>query len=136
MIIGVDFDGTICEHTYPDIGKPIPGAIQTLKDLQEKGHLLILWTVRGGQGLQDAVNYCKSNGIEFWGINENPDQTKGNDDDTWEERYGIPYPEKALWSCKAHMNILIDDVALGCPLKNGSVDWKLVRKYLEIKGIL
>lgn len=135
ITIGVDFDGTICEHTYPNIGEPITGAIGVLKDILKNNHNLILWTVRGGKELKAAVDYCRSNGIEFWGINENPDQTK-NYDPKWEERYGEPYPDTATWSCKAHMNILIDDVALGCPLKNGSVDWGVVRENLEERGVI
>ena len=49
MIIAVDFDGTIVEHRYPEIGKEIPFAIATLKQLQAERHLLILWTVREGK---------------------------------------------------------------------------------------
>ena len=60
MIIAVDFDGTIVEHAYPAIGKPIPFAIDVLKRLQtECHHQLILWTVREGELLEDAVNYCR-----------------------------------------------------------------------------
>ena len=55
MIIAVDFDGTIVEHKYPEIGKEIPFAITTLKRLQAEHHILILWTVREGKLLEDAV---------------------------------------------------------------------------------
>ena len=66
MIIACDFDGTIVTHEYPKIGKPIPFAIQTLKKLQEEDHhQIILWTVREGDLLQEAINYCKSKGLEF-----------------------------------------------------------------------
>ncbi|MDA3930078.1 MAG: hydrolase [Prolixibacteraceae bacterium] len=75
MKIAVDFDGTIVEHKYPKIGKEIPFAFQTLKMLQEKEHLLILWTYRAGRYLDEAVEYCKQNGIEFYAINSSyPDQ--------------------------------------------------------------
>jgi hypothetical protein len=75
MKIAVDFDGTIVEHAYPAIGKPIPFAFQTLKMLQEKGHLLILWTYRTGPALKEAVDYCLKNGIEFYSINSDyPEQ--------------------------------------------------------------
>jgi hypothetical protein len=75
MKIAVDFDGTIVEHKYPAIGKPIPFAFQTLKMLQEKGHLLVLWTYRTGDYLDDAVNYCRENGVEFYAVNANhPDE--------------------------------------------------------------
>ena len=35
MTIAVDFDGTIVEHRYPEIGKEKPFAIQCLKQLQQ-----------------------------------------------------------------------------------------------------
>lgn len=36
MIIAVDFDGTIVEHKYPEIGRERPFAITTLKMLIEQ----------------------------------------------------------------------------------------------------
>lgn len=75
MIIAVDFDGTIVEHRYPQIGKEIPFAIATLKKLQAERHLLILWTVREGKLLEEAVNFCSSRGLEFYAVNANhPDE--------------------------------------------------------------
>ncbi|WP_294078943.1 BT0820 family HAD-type phosphatase [Proteiniphilum sp. UBA5384] len=71
MIIAIDFDGTIVEHAYPKIGKPIPFAIETLQQIQKDGHKLILWTVRRGQLLQDAVDYCAERGLYFYAENEN-----------------------------------------------------------------
>lgn len=59
MIIAVDFDGTIVEHKYPKIGKEIPFAVETLKRLQADNHTLILWSVREGQLLKDAVDWCR-----------------------------------------------------------------------------
>lgn len=70
MIIAVDFDGTIVTHAYPKIGREIPGAIETLKRLQAHGHRLILWTVREGELLDQAVAYCRSKGLEFYSVNE------------------------------------------------------------------
>ena len=55
MIIAVDFDGTIVEHRYPEIGRELPFAIETLKTLQREGHRLILWSVREGRLLDEAV---------------------------------------------------------------------------------
>ena len=49
MIIAVDFDGTIVEHKYPEIGRELPFAIETLKKLQQERHRLILWSVREGE---------------------------------------------------------------------------------------
>ena len=71
MKIAVDFDGTIVEHEYPAIGKVRPFAFQTLKMLQEKGHMLVLWTYRSGRYLDEAVEFCKENGLEFYAVNAN-----------------------------------------------------------------
>jgi len=70
-IIAVDFDGTIVEDRYPKIGKPHPFAIQTLQMLQKDGHRLILWTVRRGKTLAEAVEFCQKHGIEFYAVNKN-----------------------------------------------------------------
>ncbi|MBN1819073.1 MAG: hydrolase [Prolixibacteraceae bacterium] len=75
MIIAVDFDGTIVEHKYPEIGEEIPFAFKTLKSLQALGHTLILWTFRSGKELNEAVDFCKKNGVEFYAVNNNaPDE--------------------------------------------------------------
>lgn len=71
MIIAIDFDGTIVEHAYPNIGKPIPFAIETLLEMQKDGHKLILWTVRRGRLLEEAVDYCAQRGLYFYAENEN-----------------------------------------------------------------
>ena len=77
MVISVDFDGTIVEHRYPSIGKELPFAIDTLRKLAEEGHRLILWTVREGQYLDDAVEFCRSRGLEFYAVNRDyPEEEK------------------------------------------------------------
>ena len=68
--IAVDFDGTIVEHKYPEIGKEILFAFDTLKALQKKKHLLILWTFRAGKELEEAVEFCRRNGVEFYAVNK------------------------------------------------------------------
>jgi hydroxymethylpyrimidine pyrophosphatase-like HAD family hydrolase len=69
--IAVDFDGTIVENEYPGIGKEKLFAFQTLKELEKKGARLILWTFRAGSELEEAVDYCRKNGIEFYAVNKN-----------------------------------------------------------------
>ena len=69
--IAVDFDGTIVEHEYPGIGKEKLFAFQTLKELEKLGARLILWTFRAGAELDEAVEYCRKNGIEFYAVNKN-----------------------------------------------------------------
>jgi hypothetical protein len=75
MKIAVDFDGTIVEHMYPKIGKPMPFAFEALKELQIAGHEIILWTYRAGKELEEAVEFCLKNGLEFYAINRSfPDE--------------------------------------------------------------
>lgn len=71
MKIAVDFDGTIVDHEYPKIGKTKLFAFETLKALQKRGDTLILWTFRTGKELQEAIDFCKQNGVEFYAANKN-----------------------------------------------------------------
>jgi len=70
MKIAVDFDGTIVEHRYPQIGEEKLFAFETLKQLQKLGHQLILWTFRHGKELDEAVEYCRRKGLEFYAVNK------------------------------------------------------------------
>lgn len=79
MTIAVDFDGTIVEHRYPEIGKELPFATDTLRALQEKGHKLILWTYRAGKHLEEAVEFCNSKGLVFYAVNKNYPEEKLNE---------------------------------------------------------
>ena len=69
--IAVDFDGTIVEHEFPEIGKEKLFAFLTLKELNKRGARLILWTFRTGKELEEAVEFCRKNGIEFYAVNKN-----------------------------------------------------------------
>ncbi|MFW5656741.1 MAG: BT0820 family HAD-type phosphatase [Bacteroidota bacterium] len=69
MKIAVDFDGTIVEHRYPEIGEELLFAFDTLKALERQGHQLILWTFRAGKELDEAVEFCRSKGLEFYAVN-------------------------------------------------------------------
>ena len=97
-IIAIDFDGTIAEDAYPKVGRVKIFAFGTMKKLQEDGHRLILWTYRHGQTLDDAVEFCRNNGIEFYAVNHS---FAG-------EQYD---PEKA--SRKLNADFFIDDRNLG-----------------------
>jgi len=112
MIIAVDFDGTIVEHKYPELGDEIPFAIETLKLLQKEGHQLILWTYRSGKELDEAVEYCRNLGLEFYAINKS-------------------YPEEIFdnsVSRKVNADIFIDDRNIG-----GLKDWGKI--YMQIVGV-
>ncbi len=122
MIIAIDFDGTVVTHEYPRIGEDV-GAVPVLRAMASKGHQLILFTMRSGDELQQAVDWFTANGIPLWGINTNPDQK------AWTN------------SPKAYAQLYIDDAALGCPLiVPGSgrpyVDWSEVKKRLTEGGAL
>lgn len=70
FIIAVDFDGTIVEEAWPDIGNLKVGAVEALKGFIEKGYHLVLWTCRAGDQLEAAVSFLELHGIEFDHINE------------------------------------------------------------------
>lgn len=111
MVIAVDFDGTIVEHEYPNIGEPIPFAIDVLKKLQEEGHILLLWSVREGDLLRAAVDYCEQNGLRFYAANKNFPGEELNNDDT---------PRKL------NADIFIDDRNIG-----GLVDWGVIYQIIR-----
>ena len=108
MIIAVDFDGTIVEHQYPAIGREKPFAIDTLKKLAKEHHRLILWTVREGKLLQEAIDFCKERGLEFYAVNRN-------------------YPEeKHPTERKLRVEMWIDDRNLG-----GLPDWGTIYQMIQ-----
>lgn len=111
MTIAVDFDGTIVEHRYPKIGKELPFATQTLRMLIEDRHKLILWSVREGKLLEEAVEWCRERGIEFYAINKD-------------------FPEEDLeknqhFSRKLKADIWIDDRNIG-----GLPDWGTIYQMI------
>lgn len=107
MIIAVDFDGTIVEHRYPAIGKEIPFAISTLKRLQAERHILILWTAREGRLLEEALDFCRERGLEFYAVNSNlPDDIED---------------ESVRISRKIKADLYIDDRNIG-----GLPDWGVI----------
>lgn len=76
MKIAIDFDGTIVEHKYPAIGKELLFAFETMRELQKQKHQLLLWTYRSGKELEEAVEYCREKGIEFYAVNKNYPEEK------------------------------------------------------------
>lgn len=72
MIVAVDFDGTLVEEVnFPSWGSPKRDNIDYVKGIKEAGNQIILWTCREGNALNMAVDWCRSQGIEFDAINEN-----------------------------------------------------------------
>ncbi len=112
MTIAIDFDGTIVEHKYPEIGKEIPFATQTLRMLIADHHKLILWSVREGKLLDDAIKWCADKGVEFYAINRD-------------------YPEETIesnnhFSRKLKVDLFIDDRNLG-----GLPDWGTIYRMVS-----
>ena len=112
MTIAVDFDGTIVEHRYPEIGNELPFATETLKMLIAEHHKLILWTVREDDLLQEAVDWCKERGVEFYAVNRD-------------------YPEESLennnhFSRKLKVDMWIDDRNIG-----GLPDWGTIYQMIH-----
>ena len=109
LIIAIDFDGTIVEDAYPKIGKPMIFAFETMRKLQSEGHRLILWTYRTDKKLQEAVDFCKQQGLEFYAINKS-------------------YPEEEFdgkISRKINATFFVDDRNIG-----GFIGWTAVHKLL------
>ena len=119
LIIAIDFDGTIVEDGYPKIGKTRIFAFETLKRLQKDGHRLILWTYRSGIKLQEAVDFCKKNGIEFYAVNAS-------------------FPEEKFdnnRSRKIHADLFIDDRNIGGILGWGEVYQLITNEEPDIKAV-
>ncbi len=70
-IIAVDFDGTLCENKWPEIGEANEDMIYYLRKRQAEGDKLILWTCRVGDMLRKAINWCYNYGLIFNAVNEN-----------------------------------------------------------------
>lgn len=75
-IIAVDFDGTLVEDQFPEIGKPIKSTWDLMKAAQDSGAKIILWTSRDGERLKAAVEFCTERGFHFDSINDNLDECK------------------------------------------------------------
>ena len=124
LIIAVDFDGTCVEHDYPSVGMDVEGAVDVLRSLTAKGHRLVLFTMRSGDKLEDAVRWFKERKIALWAVNENPEQRE------WTS------------SPKVFADLYIDDSAVGCPIRfiNGVrrpvINWSKIKVQLEYDGVL
>lgn len=138
MDILLDFDGTVVTHEFPEIGQDI-GAVPVLKRLIDKGHNLILFTMRcngmkdpshesdehGRDCLREALDWFEKNGIKIKAVNNNPGQ------------------EMWTGSRKPHGNLIIDDTCLGAPIRYNPevservfIDWDTVALWLEAEGII
>ena len=119
QIIAVDFDGTIVEHDFPGIGKPIRYAVEILKGWQQKGNLVTLWTCRGGYELAEALTWCSKEGLRFDTVNSTAYGAVG---------YGVP---------KIVATYYIDDRSIEYRMRtnNGNLTpeiWLEIATFLEV----
>ena len=117
LVFAIDFDGTICEFAVPEIGAPLPGAFETLRELQALGHRLVLWTCREDEphraALQEAIAFCEERGVYFECVNCTP------------EDYEFRRPPTLSRKVKA--DFYIDDRMLG-----GFPGWEVLRELLKL----
>ncbi len=112
MTIAVDFDGTIVTDEYPKIGKEQPFAIDTLKAMIRDQHRLVLWTVREGKYLAEAVEWCRERGVEFYAVNRDyPEEEAANNNH---------------FSRKLKVDMWIDDRNIG-----GLPDWGTIYSMVK-----
>ncbi len=110
MIIAVDFDGTLHDGVYPDIGNPFPCSIYVMQQLKDKGHYLIIWTCRNGDRLTDAINWLLENNIPFDRVNDHEPENNA--------KYGGS-------TRKVYAHLYIDDKQVG-----GLPSWPVIYEYV------
>ena len=119
LTIGIDADGTIFEHSYPEIGKDLPLCVETLKRWQKEYKVgYILSTMRSGKSLDDVIKWFKERDIPLFGVQYHPTQH------TWTD------------SNKVHCRYMLDDRNIGQPLTLDTrgipcVDWAETARIFE-----
>ena len=121
MNIAVDFDGTIVEDRFPAIGPELPFAVETLRMLQKDQHRIILWTVREGDTLSEAVEWCRKRGLEFYAVNKD-------------------FPEENIelneqFSRKLKADVFIDDRQVGGLLDWGQI-YRMITENLTVRAFV
>lgn len=133
MVFGIDFDNTISTNNYPFAGELIPMAKEVINTLVENGHIIMLWTVRGNETVEEngyvnalnkAKEFIEENEIKVHYFNKSPMQPSSLPDS----------------SPKQYVDYYIDDISLGTPLMNYKnnlvVNWFIICKYLARVGAI
>jgi histidinol phosphatase-like enzyme len=117
--IAVDFDGTIVEDKYPEIGPLIPEARDVLNKYRALGGQVVLWTCRSGADLSNACLFLYRHGIHVDAINCHiPERLEAF-------RQAYPHiPAVDLECRKIPADMYIDD------RNPGGADWGLVAELL------
>jgi hypothetical protein len=133
MKIYLDFDGTVVEHYFPEIGVVNPHAIKVIARLQAAGHEIVLNTYRADidvQHVHEALGFIHS----FEEIQQPIEKflPKKLDPRSFD-----------LDVAKESNQLYIDDIATGIPMRRNivlehgmMVDWVELEKKLEEGGIL
>lgn len=125
--LAVDFDGTLVENKYPQIGEPLRFGFNTLIKMQRNGWKIILLTMREGQLLEEAIKFSAKQGLIFDAVNENP---------FWKSKQVIKETKDGQQiitetSSKIYADIYIDDHGLGIPKDSQGVNWFKCKILLE-----
>lgn len=118
--VAIDFDGTLAYTDFPTILEPIPEAIEFVKQCNQAGVAVILWTCRTGHHLNEAVAWCKEHDLELNAVNNNLDD--------WVGEFYTKYPTVHPDGRKVAADLYIDDKALG------GIDWDKAFEWLRRNG--
>jgi len=118
LIVAVDFDGTIVEESFPEIGQLKPKVLDVVNTLHELGVRWIIWTCRGNVPdpnngrvyVNEMKEFLDKLKFPYEKINENVD--------------GMDF----VTSRKIYYDYLIDDKLL-----NGEINWNNIYSELYYK---
>jgi len=71
MTIAIDFDGTICKQSFPEVGALIKDADKYIRKLHKDEHTIIINTCRSGKYEGMAQDFLDANNIPYDYINSN-----------------------------------------------------------------
>jgi len=123
--VAVDFDGTICADAFPEVGAPNRAVIDYVKRLAADGSKIILYTSRENgtrKLLDEAVAFCKEQGIPLYAVNENPGNPHA-------AKIGL----KPSDGRKVYADLYIDDKAINPAGIKTPADYKEEQRAAEIE---
>lgn len=67
----IDFDGTIVQDKWPEIGELIPETAELIRAIKARGDYWILYTMRSEENLQEALDFLGENDLIPDTVNDN-----------------------------------------------------------------
>lgn len=122
LVIGVDFDGTLVEEAFPEIGALKQETVEFINQAKKQGHLIIIWTARSNQKADEAKEFLEKNNIYYDYFNENP-----------EDPYALRGEQGRKIFCDIYLDdrcIHIDDIDKAFNVLNGH---KKLPKFMQLK---